>query len=41
MAENRIRLERQARVAIVTMDRPARKNAFDKAMFEDLDGVIR
>ncbi len=39
MAEKRIRLERQAKIAVVTMDRQAKKNAFDAAMFEALAGV--
>ena len=41
MTESRIRLERKGRIALVFMDRPERKNAFDGAMFEALERVTR
>ena len=41
MTDNRIRLERKNRIAIVFMDRPEKKNAFDAAMFEALEKVTR
>ena len=41
MTENRIRLERKNKIAIVFMDRPEKKNAFDEAMFEALERVTR
>ena len=41
MTENRIRLERKNKIALVFMDRPERKNAFDEAMFEALEKVTR
>lgn len=41
MTENRIRLEKKDRIALVFMDRPEKKNAFDTAMFEALERVTR
>jgi enoyl-CoA hydratase len=41
MTENRIRLERRDKIALVLMDRPEKKNAFDAAMFEALERVTR
>lgn len=41
MTDNRIRLERTKKIAIVTMDRPDKKNAFDESMFEALEQVTR
>lgn len=41
MTENRIRLERKNKIAIVFMDRPEKRNAFDTAMFEALEKVTR
>ncbi len=39
MTDGRIRLERKNKIAIVIMDRPERKNAFDGSMFNDLEQV--
>ena len=41
MTDNRIRLERKNKIAIIFMDRPEKKNAFDTAMFEALEKVTR
>ncbi len=41
MGKERIRLDRKGRVAIVTMDRPEKQNAFDEAMFEALAQTAR
>lgn len=41
MTDNRIRLERKNKIALVSMDRPEKKNAFDMAMFEALEQVTR
>ena len=41
MTDNRIRLERKNKIAMVFMDRPDKKNAFDTAMFEALEKVTR
>jgi len=41
MAEKRIRLERKNKIALVTMDRPEKKHAFDEAMFNALEQVTR
>lgn len=37
MREGRIRIERRGKIALVFMDRPEKRNAFDQAMFEDLE----
>jgi enoyl-CoA hydratase len=39
MIDNRIRLERKNKIALVVMNRPEKKNAFDTAMFEALEKV--
>jgi len=41
MTDNMIRLERKKKIAIVTMDRPEKKNAFDGSMFKALEQVTR
>jgi enoyl-CoA hydratase len=41
MTEQRIILERKDRVAVVTLNRPQRQNAFDRAMFMELGSVVR
>ena len=41
MTDNRIRLERKNKIAVVTMDRPEKNNAFDSSMFEALEFVTR
>ncbi|MBC8440741.1 MAG: enoyl-CoA hydratase/isomerase family protein [Deltaproteobacteria bacterium] len=37
MTDNRIRLERKNKIALVFMDRPEKNNAFDTSMFEALE----
>ena len=39
MTDNRIRLERKNKIAVVFMDRQEKKNAFDTAMFEALEKI--
>ncbi len=39
MTDTRIRLERKNKIALVVMNRPEKKNAFDMAMFEALEQV--
>ena len=41
MTENKIRLERKNKIAVVSMDRPEKNNAFDMSMFEALEQVTR
>ena len=41
MTDNRISLERKNKIAVVTMDRPEKNNAFDSSMFEALEQVTR
>ena len=41
MTNNRIRLERKNKIAVVSMDRPEKNNAFDTSMFESLEKVTR
>ena len=41
MTDNRIRLERKNKIAVVYMDRPGKNNAFDMSMFEALEQVTR
>lgn len=41
MTDSRIRLERKDKIAVVFMNRPEKKNAFDKAMFEALEKITR
>ncbi len=41
MTEQRIMLEYKNRVAVVTLNRPQRQNAFDRAMFMELEGIVR
>ena len=41
MTDNRIRLERKNKIAVVLMNRPEKKNAFDESMFEALEKVTR
>ncbi|MEE9912770.1 MAG: enoyl-CoA hydratase/isomerase family protein [Deltaproteobacteria bacterium] len=35
-----IRLRRQGRIAVITLDRPAKQNAFDQHMFDSLDEAV-
>lgn len=39
--QDRIRLERKDKIAVVLMNRPEKKNAFDQAMFESLEKITR
>lgn len=41
MTEQQIMLERKNRVALVTLNRPGRQNAFDRAMFLELGRIVR
>ncbi len=41
MNNNKIKLERENKIAIVTMDRPDKKNAFDGAMFDSMEKIAR
>src|SRR5512145_289698 len=35
-----IRLRRQGHIAVITLDRPAKQNAFDQRMFDSLDEAV-
>ncbi|MBW2631869.1 MAG: enoyl-CoA hydratase/isomerase family protein [Deltaproteobacteria bacterium] len=40
MSGNGVRLERDGHIAIVTLDRPGRRNAFDEEMWSNLEDVV-
>lgn len=41
MKDYGIRLKRQGSIAVMTLDRPAKQNAFDEHMWDCLDEVVR